>query len=48
MARPPDQSELLKKFKGDLNLLMQTANNPQDFKTVSGIITCNIFQQNNS
>lgn len=33
MSRPPDQSELLQKFKGDLNLLMQTANNPQDFKT---------------
>ncbi|XP_045177366.2 beta-lactamase domain-containing protein 2-like isoform X2 [Mercenaria mercenaria] len=33
MARPADQAELLKKFKGDLNLLMQTANNPQDFKT---------------
>ncbi|XP_060567845.1 beta-lactamase domain-containing protein 2-like isoform X2 [Ruditapes philippinarum] len=33
MARPPDQAEMLKKFKGDISLLMQTANNPQDFKT---------------
>ncbi|XP_052798715.1 beta-lactamase domain-containing protein 2-like isoform X2 [Mya arenaria] len=31
--RPLDQSEMLKKFRGDLNLLMKTANNPQDFKT---------------
>ena len=35
LTRKPDQEELLKHFHGEIDLLIATANNPQDFKTVS-------------
>ena len=35
LTRKADTEELLKRFRGELDLIIETSKNPQDFKTVS-------------